>query len=610
MALILFSFQKFSFQNSILTLKVSSVEASKMEDESCELKSSWTELASLPAQTTSAQSLYYLGMNDKEWIIHFLADGTTTNINSHSCDMYFYDVEQDKYATCTPNCLRRVINETFNIKVYKDKNNPLADDTPKASYVIDNNKHILYCLYLQNAQGSMITIDVKNFPTIKLIDQTILTLNIRKAQYTLLLVDNTIQIVLGYNSVQHYQYNIDTKQVSIVHKNIHSKSTSHITNSQMQYLFDNLKCGDYIDVKDNQAGWYLAKILDIKNKQYYSGNSRYNYNYDGNDYKSKLRSMDIFIHYQGLKPERDESIHVTRDSDLYSSESNANENANENGNKHRHVYETKCQDMSSLCDCNEKCWLTTRKHRRNKLRYRKCHMIALPLSQSMVCKALHNFRGLYSKNRQKMIIVGGSYDKMPMENKFGGIYYKYMNPNHDNKNQVEMIVNGFIHKFENDCNSNYNCNYNIPKELCQMIFKYYCQPSDKEWQYGMRLDENGLLPFMNFKNKYPRLYQHSGYVLVNNDNDIFILGGKNQPYRSSNTYISKLNVESWKLERLANVQCPKVPKMGEAFNFCWYTVFCKKSQMIHTFAIHHKSCAHFSIHLDVLNSATIENQQT
>ena len=90
-------------------------------------------------------------------------------------------------------------------------------------------------------------------------------------------------------TLQHFQFNIKTKKLSLIHKNIHEKChDDHVTELNM----NDLKINDYIDVKDHKGDWYLAKILDIKDKVYYNDNSN-----DINNNIKHVKSMKILIHY-------------------------------------------------------------------------------------------------------------------------------------------------------------------------------------------------------------------------------------------------------------------------------------------------------------------------
>ena len=72
----------------------------------------------------------------------------------------------------------------------------------------------------------------------------------------MLIIGDTIQFILGAtgnvidDSLKHFEYNTKTKKFLLIHENIHSKSVSHVTHLKLQHLFDNLKIGDEIDVKD------------------------------------------------------------------------------------------------------------------------------------------------------------------------------------------------------------------------------------------------------------------------------------------------------------------------------------------------------------------------
>ena len=64
--------------------------------------------------------------------------------------------------------------QKFNIQNVNSKQRHFGLRT-STSFVIDNDKHVLYWLHSQHSQTILITIDIKNLRNIKLIDQTILS---------------------------------------------------------------------------------------------------------------------------------------------------------------------------------------------------------------------------------------------------------------------------------------------------------------------------------------------------------------------------------------------------------------------------------------------------
>ena len=166
----------------------------------------------------------------------------------------------------------------------------------------------------------------------------------------------------------------------------------------------------------------------------------------------------------------------------------------------------------------------------------------------------------------------------------------YKTINYDN--QSHLIVKGFIDKIGKDINTIF---INIPKDIFEMVYKYYYIPDDIEWTQLVKYDKN---------NKYMRnmfsdyLYVGSGCVIVNNGNDIFMFGGQAKPEGLHTNDIFRLNITTNVLRRLTDIKCPSCEK-GMIVN--WYAVFCTKSEQVHLF--HRSSDVHVAISLETLNNA-------
>ena len=187
-----------------------------------------------------------------------------------------------------------------------------------------------------------------------------------------------------------------------------------------------------------------------------------------------------------------------------------------------------------------------------------------------------------------MIILGYNCEAK-RKSQWCGVYYKYINQ-HKSKH-CELIVNGFVHRYETDNNKQ---QLFIPNELRQLIFKYYYFANDKEWTF---LEQR--CPSQNKEANKDSFYLDSGYALVNDDNDIFIFGGRRGRYYHLQRNIFKYNISSNQLRRLTNIDCPKTGS-GSSMEY-FHAVYCKKSQMVHLIQTNYAK--HVSISLSQLNAA-------
>ena len=580
----------------------------------CEVPASWWN-------TYSQMCSYYVDIDGKEWIIILLP----SQPRAFECDSYLYDVEKDEIKPFIKDYVQG-INNKFMI-YHVERNNSSTANT--LSYVIDN--HTLYWLHTTSSQNSLISLDIKDLQNIELISHTLLPSSIdnigfTKNEYKMMVVGNTIQFILGVvnnfktsrkdamiNSRQHFEFNIKTKKLSLIHKNIHDKWNNHIPKLKM----DDLKIGDYIDVKDIMGDWYLSKILDIKDKVYYNYN--YNSNSDDDDNCDKhVKAMKILVHYFNWDSKYDEWIDVTNDhnsigiahlsninifdelrrnADLYNEQSNR-KNINLSKERIESIIDM-MKISSSICDCIEQCCYSDDMGPIRMLGMNKklCqyHRIALPKTQSLYTKSLLYCSGLHSKKNNTMIICGRNSINNRFQ--FDGMYCKRVNINNYDEKDFELIVDGFLRPFKKELF------LNIPKELCQMILKYCFIPNDKHWKHMTETDINGeLVESIHEK----ALHILSGYCLVDcnidcNDRDtsmhIYIFGGKKKFNWQQSPSIKRLRVDikaqSYKIEQLYGIKCP------ETDNDYWHVVFCQKSQTIHLFE--QKFNKHFSIQLESLN---------
>ena len=580
--------------------------------------SKWKRLSSvsvhLPLKTWKKHCYpmcsYYVDVDGKEWIIILVPPRP---IAKHTSS-YLYDVENDKFLPFIKNYYS-TINKRFGIThVFPEQ------ATTSMSYVIDNDNHILYWLHSSCIQRSLLSIDIKNLQTIKLIDQTLLPFSIngvvfRAYDYTMLIAGNTIQFISGncnctstvadeeLESVRNFQFDIKTKKLSLIHKNIHLKSG--VQNSVIKRLkLDNLKIGDYIDVKDEFSDWYLAKICDIKDMKFYNYSS------------CKCRSMSIFVHYVDWSTQWDEWIYVTRDENVYTAKDVARLKTSLTRFQAECCVEFSIDDIISkikngisICDCREQCVyndITSTLSKVNsgvRREFNNCHRIALPKSQSLYGKNLNNLRGLYSKHAHTMIMIGqNGDDKHAKKSIFAGLYCKRLS--HDKKH-YQCVIYGFIRQFEQ---------LFIPKDLCQMIFKYYFIPNEKNWTYMTKKDENDLLIQEQYDKSFGGCYSQFAVIHGNDDSDdfqritIYKFGGSlfeshgNRKINTINRVDINMKTHSYTIKRLTNITCPQFAKEYGRM----HVVFCQKSQTIHLFG--QKFDKHYSIKLETLSNAqTAEN---
>ena len=567
---------------------------------------------------------YYVDIHGKEWIIILLAPRTV----SGCCDSYLYDVENDKFMPFIKN-YDKDINKKFNIC------HVLSDGSVHChSYAIDNNNHILYWLQSSYKQRSLLSIDIKNLKDIKLIDQTLLTnafcidgARLLECHYKMLIVGNTIQFILGdYNigdeeTLLNVQFDIKTKKLSLIHKNIHLKSVDR------KLKLDNLKIGDCIDVQNNLGNWVLAQIVKIKNKKYCQCNEKdIDIGLDKeNIYNNKVVcSMHIYVHYVGWTVQWDEWVYISEDMNLYSSQEldrlkTTMESELLKSWRHQDDHDwfkdtvihdvhsvaideiiNKLKNGTSICDCSGKCIYHAIKSKVKTFassitkECNKCHRIALAQTKSLEDKSLRNLHGLYSKNAKTMIILGHNGESEE-EKMFGGLYCKRL---YYDENNCRYIINGFIKQFEQ---------LFIPKDLRQMILKYYFIPNDKNWTCMTKKDKNGeLIPLPN-----DAAFQvMSCYTVINDPNlsdnkhiTIYKFGSYSSStlYASNRDAINRIDIDvethSYKITQLTSIKCPKLSH-NQSFA---HVVFCQKSKTIHLFE---KAFArHYSIKLQTLTNA-------
>ena len=625
-------------------------------------QSTWTKLSTLPIEKnalnaawshhTFSMCSYYVDVNDKEWIIILLPPQRNTNANI--CNSYLYDIKNDKFIPFIKNYAQD-INKAFNI---------LHVDAPQAletfsglrnesmSYVIDNDNHILYWLHSQTKylQTSLIGIDIKDLKNIKLIDQTIFSSNNKNnisfgnSEYTMLFTGNSIQFILGTSKGQelkHFQFNIKTKKLSLVHNNVHIQSVDHVV-TQSQCLLDNLKIGDCVDTKYGnlvRTPWFLGQVLDIKDKKYYD-NVNGKMDVEEQHRKCSVKSMSILVHYPKLL--LNQCVKVSSEKDIYTSQqfdqfrrqltraSYAFRRKLGNGD----IMINKLKNASSVCDCVEQCDVyPTIIALSLQETFGKCHHIALPKTQSLYDKSLANFQGFYSKDNNAMIILGRN-DTYVSPTSFGGVYCKQINDK--TKQDCELIVNGFIRQFEDkmetdmkmkmkltNINENFKINIDdrldkrmdkkffIPKDLREMICEYYFMTGDRDWQYFTKIDANGELnPSID-----ATISSRARFVIVddhgdddNNDDNckpnqnnicVFSFGGIiNRKHELISRIDINIQTNTYTKSDLANVKCPIV--IGHGDTDCHvHVIFCKKSKMIHIFGP--TFAEHYCIKLDVLN---------
>ena len=576
----------------------------------------WTTLSPLQFSQTPEQLLFYIDVNGKEWIILLTPKYTvfsSYNPGSHY-KSYLYDVENDEIAPFKHDYDVKRLMKKYR-PVHVDINNDVSTHLyTYISHVIDNDNHVMYWLvcicvgrnsYAVHAPRSsiMIAFDIKDLNNIKLIYETAISQEefpkFSYQHYSMFIVGNTIQMVLGGNTGnvlatpgawRHYEFNIKTRKLKLIHKNIHlekygDSSNYNVRHSKMLNLFNNLEIGDWIDARDKDNKFYLAQILDIKDKKYVTHDQL-----QGNhDHGSNLKSMKIKIHYKGWEDKYDEWIYITTDYinipcvslDELQLEGHESHDTSINTG----VEKICKKKLNSLCDCNDKCYFTKKEININNKNSNDRHRIALANSQSMRSVTLNNLNAVYSKYHKKLIILGSNklYNSGNINRGFGGVYYNSIN--RDNINNCEKVLNGFIHMHEN------KTNINIPKDIISIIFKYYFIANDNQWTQLTKQDKNGKFIKDMFSNCF---YYDCACVLANHGDDIFMFGGRGDKARLYKRDIFKLNITTNCLHRLTFIQCPQ-------FNCIPYVVFCTKSKNVHLFNAQFSK--HVSISLKRLNNA-------
>ena len=569
-------------------------------------KTLWQTLASLPLvdgeirMRDTKKPSYYIDINGKEWIVILLSPNDTINVvSSHSTqyDSYLYDIAKNEYFPFIKN-YKRDIDENFNINHFPCTASHKHHAYQYMSYVIDNTNHVLYWLAtdhefntrigIASACNSLISIDIKDLNNLKLIDQISIPHDhfplFFCGEYSMFIVGNTIQFILdtyvcdplcGSANTQ-FEYNIKSKKFKLVHENIHSKCTKHVTSSKVLNLFENLQIHDWIDVRDQTGKFFLAQVLDIMDKKLKSDSGKKTHRHP----IVRLESMKILVRYYGWSSDYDEWI------DIIAGSNNVNyDNINSSGSINTRAPSTGNVE-TSLCDCSEQCDFWDIDTAENMY----CHRIALPRTQSLYAKSLDGLNGVYSKNHQKMILFGHTQSQI-LTRQWGGVYYKYQNEY--SRKSCQLIVCGVIRQeFET------KFKLLMPNDLYNLIYKYYFIPTDKDWQYMIKKDQNGK--FM--KDLYCDEFNHkSGFVLVNDDNEIFIFGGqRKQTDNYLNTKfkeqsILKLNTSTNHLNRLENIKCPP------SRDATWYAVYSRKSKNVHLFT--QTFDQHFCICLSELKDA-------
>ena len=147
----------------------------------------------------------------------------------------------------------------------------------------------------------------------------------------------------------------------------------------------------------------------------------------------------------------------------------------------------------------------------------------------------------------------------------------------------------------------------IPKDLCQLILKYYFIQNDKYWTHMIEKSENDELIESTYDFNF---YKYSSNVLVNdnlkNEIRIYMFGGDFNDSSQDCGLIKRLDIDmqtqSYKIQQLKYIQCPK--QYAKKRDECptWHVVFCQKSQTIHLFD--QTFDKHLCIGLEVLNNAS------
>ena len=561
----------------------------------------WEHLVSFPTRNIGFQQkrsppLYYTDINDQEWII-FLHNGRKyVYYDDSDTGSYLYDVETDKIVPFMDNYSPSTANQIdMNFQKYLHK-----------SYIIDNKNHVLYCL-MCSYRALMVEFDIKDLNNVKFLHETQVPRALE--DHTMLLVGNTIQFVLGAENpfYDHHEFDIITRKVKLVDANIHSKyiDPNRVTYEKILNCFENLSIGHVIDVRDTVSGkFYLAKIVDIKNKEF-----EYNDHEDNHDGSTKtvVKSMKIKVHYQGWDEKYDEWIDISKETsedDLASIEI---------AKKNKDSPQLGAVSRTSLCDCKGVCFWSQFIYK-NKRSFSKYHRIALVKSQSIRYKSLKGVNAVYSQSENKLIILGSSenYQHCGNRDEWSGLYYKSIHHQHlyhDDVTQLKqydyrLLVNGYVHGVEENISHLF---INIPNDINQIIFKYYYIPNDKQWTQAEKMllltsdghdhdDKNYNYRFERdlFANHF---YFGSGCVVANNGDDIFIFGGQKGYDGTQSLDILKLNIKTNVLTRLTDIKCPSCQNKESL----WYAVLCTKSKNIHLF--HRTFIIHAAISLERLNSA-------
>ena len=140
-----------------------------------------------------------------------------------------------------------------------------------------------------------------------------------------------------YLTLNHHEFDIITRKIKLVDENICKKynDPNRVTFDKILNCFENLTVGDVIDARDSLSGkFYLAKIVDIKDKEYGENdckdinnddniNCKSNIAIDSETKLSKLggiNSMKIRVHYQGCDKKYDEWIDITKETSRFRGE--------------------------------------------------------------------------------------------------------------------------------------------------------------------------------------------------------------------------------------------------------------------------------------------------
>ena len=406
----------------------------------------------------------------------------------------------------------------------------------------------------------------------------------------------------------------------LIHKNIHLKSKLCARVNHVRKLtFDDLKAEDFIDVRCSvNNNWFLACIERAKKGKYYD-----NLNCES------IESMFILVRNCGIgngyewielrdnsNPYSKQYLAVLKKRMISLQEGNfgdrfANIDINDLINKLK--YGTLICDCTGTCEYHDLVLRFKNFDNGISRQFNKFHRIASPNSKSLYHKSLENLRGLHSRNAKTTIILGRN-----KISRFGGIYCKRIG--HD-ENHFQCILSGFIKQFE------FKQLMFIPKDLCQVIFKYYFIPSDKDWT---RL--SCASSYRHYWNSYSTLIPTSTlndetfdtgtkYIVMDapqwkhdqtddiQDKHIIVytLGSPTGWYRSFNT-IRRLDIDMEKYCYTVcdlDIKCPKSELTRYTRYRRWYVVFCQKSQTIHLFEP--TLAEHYCIKVQTLNNAATKD---